>query len=129
MTFILVPAEGDDLQVNAWNWRPTLQLLLALDAITEEDYERMGAQALGGRVDSEKACRIADAVAQELKSTNPGERMLASLTVTKETKKFAVFSPNINAPDIDVNDLYSTSYEWLKTFEKFCRLSGGFEVM
>ena len=129
MTFILVPAEGEDLQVNAWNWRPTLQLLLALDAITEEDHELMGAQALGGRVDSEKAGRIADAIAQELKSMNPGERMQASLTVTKEPKELAVFFPSMSAPDIDVNELYSTSYEWLQTFEKFCRLSGGFEVM
>ena len=112
-----------------WNWRPTLQLLLALDAITEEDHDRMGTQVLGGRVDSEKACRIADAVAQELKYMNPGERMLASHTVTKELKKLSVFSPNMNAPDIDENDLYSASYEWLQTFEKFCRLSGGFEVM
>jgi hypothetical protein len=23
MSFILIPNEGEDIQVNAWNWRPT----------------------------------------------------------------------------------------------------------
>jgi hypothetical protein len=34
MSFILVPKEGEELQVNGWNWRPTLQLLLAAGVIT-----------------------------------------------------------------------------------------------
>src|SRR5689334_22729043 len=42
MSFILVPKEGEELQVNGWNWRPTLQLLLAAGVITREDYEVMG---------------------------------------------------------------------------------------
>jgi hypothetical protein len=42
MSFILVPKEGEDLQVNGWNWHPTLQLLLAAGVITEEDYEMLG---------------------------------------------------------------------------------------
>ena len=29
MSFILVSSEREDLQVNAWNWRPTLELLFA----------------------------------------------------------------------------------------------------
>jgi len=27
VTFILVPKNGEDTQVNAWNWRPTLELM------------------------------------------------------------------------------------------------------
>jgi hypothetical protein len=128
MTFILVPSEGEDLQVNAWNWRPTLELLFAANVITEEDHERMGAHGSAGKVDAEKASRIADAVLHKLLSMNAGERMLANLSVSKEPKKLAEFS-GVNADDIDENELYSTTYEWLEQFSKFCRSSGGFEVM
>jgi hypothetical protein len=64
MTFILVSAKGNELQVNAWNWRPTLDLML-----------------------------------------------------------------DMNPADIDANELYSATYEWLETFAKFCRSSGGFKVV
>ena len=129
MTFILVPTKGEDLQINAWNWRPTLELLLAATVITEEDHERMGAHGCGGQVDTVKACRIAEVVAQRLLSMNPGERILANLSVSKKPKKFAEFTPDTNADDVDKNELYSTTYEWLERFEKFCRSSGGFKVM
>src|SRR6185369_17961072 len=124
MSFILVPSEGEDLQVNAWNWRPTLELLFAAGVITEEDHGLLGCQGCGGRVTAEKAGRIADAVISKLNSMNPGQRMLADLSVSSEPKKLAVFSPNINDEDIDNNELYSTTFEWLDTFVKFCRSSG-----
>jgi hypothetical protein len=44
MSFILVPKHGDDVQVNAWNWRPTLELLLREGLISEELHDRMGAR-------------------------------------------------------------------------------------
>ena len=129
MTFILVPSQGEDLQVNAWNWRPTLELLFAANVISEEDHERMGAHGSAGKVDAGQASRIADAVVHKLDSMNVGERMLANLSVSKEPKKLAEFGPGVNAGDIDENELYSTTYEWLETFSKFCRSSRGFEVM
>ena len=129
MSFILVPSHGEDLQVNAWNWRPTLELLFAANVITEEDHERMGTHGPVGKVDAEKASRIADAVVHKLMSMNAGERMLANLSVSKEPKKLAEFGHGVNADDIDENELYSTTYEWLEKFSKFCLSSGGFEVM
>ena len=129
MSFILVPKEGEDLQVNGWNWRPTLQLLLAAGVITEEDYEVMGCQGRGAKVDQEKAGRIADVVAGKLRSMNRGQRMLPDLSVSSEPKKLAVFNPNKSTDNIDTIELYSTSFEWLHTFAKFCRSSKGFKVM
>ena len=61
MSFILVSSEGEDLQVNAWNWRPALELLFAAGLITENDYEALGRQGCGGRVDAEKADQIVNA--------------------------------------------------------------------
>jgi hypothetical protein len=131
MSFILVPKEGEDLQVNGWNWHPTLQLLLAAGVITEEDYEMLGCQGCGpkAKVDQEKAGQIADVLASKLSSMNPGHRMLFDLSVSSEPKKLAVFSPNMSTDDIDANELYSTTFEWLHTFAKFCRSSKGFKVM
>lgn len=79
MSFILVSSEGEDLQVNAWNWRPTLESLFVAGVITETDYELLGSQGCGARVDAEKASRIADAVMEKLDSMKTGERMLADL--------------------------------------------------
>ncbi len=64
MTFILIPSRGEDFRVNAWNWRPTLELLRAANVITEEDHERMGAQGCGGEADAEKASRLADVITE-----------------------------------------------------------------
>ena len=125
MTFILVPNQGEELQINAWNWRPTLELLYAGGVITEDDHLRMGAHGLG-KVDEAKALLMAEFVWQQLRSMNPGERMLSDLSVSKEPKQLSVFSGQ--ADDIDSNELYSTTYEWLETFARFCKSSKGFEV-
>ena len=129
MTFILVPSQGEDLQVNAWNWRPTLELLLAANVITEEDHERMGAPGSVAKVDAGKAYRIAEAVEHKLLSMTAGDRVLANLSISREPKKLAEFGPGMNPEGIEVNELYSTTYEWLVRFARFCRSSRGFEVM
>lgn len=129
MSFILVPVKGEDLKVNAWNWRPTLELLFAAGVITEDEHELLGCQGCGARVDSKKAAQIADAVTEKLDSMNPGQRMLADLSVSSEPKQRAVFSRGSNDKDIDTNELYSTTFEWLHTFVRFCERSGGFEVI
>jgi hypothetical protein len=130
MSFILVPKSGEDVQVNGWNWRPTLELLLEERVISEEQYGLMGAQYIGGQVDDELANRIADVAERKLKSMNPGDRMRADLTVTSEPKTPLVFTPGgSNADEISPIDTYSASYEWLTTFADFCRRSGGFEVL
>ena len=128
MSFILVSSASEDLQVNAWNLASHSRIVAA-GVITENDYELLGCQGCGGRVDAEKATQIADAVMEKLDSMKTGERMLADLSISVEPKKKAVFSPDANDKDIDVNELYSTTPEWLDTFAKFCRSSGGFRVM
>ena len=128
MTFILVPNQGEDLQINAWNWRATLELLYSGNLITDDEYERMGAQACGGKVDESKALAIAEFVVAKLRSMNPGERLLADLSVTQQPKKHTLFTPDMKAEDVDVNELYSATYEWLERFADFCRSSKGFKV-
>jgi len=129
MSFILVPKRGEDVQINAWNWRPTLELLLGEGVISGEQYELMGAQGTGGKVDAELADRIAEAVERRLMVMKSGERMLGDLTVTAKPKTKWVITPESGSDEIDANDMYSATYEWLKQFADFCRRSGGFEVV
>ena len=128
MSFILVPQKGDDIHVNGWNWRPTLEILYRENLISLENYERMGANGSGGHVDAELASRIADAIERRIEAMKPGEKLLADGSVTDRPKREVIFTPHMDSQEIDVNDLYSTNYEWLGRFRDFCRASGGFEV-
>ena len=127
MSFILEAKNGQSVQINAWNWRPTLELLRNAKIIDDETSEKMGIHG-HGRVDAETARRIAEFLDLKLKSMKPGERIRADLTVTAQPKKLAVFAPGGSEADIDAVELYSTTYEWLLKFRDFSRNSGGFEV-
>jgi hypothetical protein len=128
MAFILTPKNGEEIKINAWNWRPTLELLREAGLIDDDLYERMGTHGREARVDADMACRIAAFLDRRLGLMKPGERIRADLTTTDKPKKQVVFAPGIKVEDIDAVDLYSATYEWLLTFQDFCRRSGGFEV-
>ncbi|GEM_PF-393304 len=128
MAFILVPKNGEDIQINAWNWRPTLELLRAEGLISDENYERMGSQGCGGRVDGQVAHRIAELIDQKLAGMKAEDRLLPDLTVMSSPKPRVVFSPTTKPDDIAPLDIYSASYQWLVIFRDFCNRSGGFEV-
>jgi hypothetical protein len=121
MSFILVPKNGPDVQVNGWNWRPTLLLISRAGLVSEEEYERMGANGCGGKVDQAKALRIAEVVQAQVGKMKTGERMRADLTVTSLPQPVDLRS--------DPNELYSATYDWLCRFSDFCRRSGGFDVV
>jgi hypothetical protein len=129
MSFILVPKHGEDIQVNGWNWRPTLELLRREDLISAKNYEQMSAQGCGGKVDAGLASRIADVIDRWLAAMKPGDRVRSDLTVSAIEKTILTISPTTELDEIDVNEVYSTTYEWLATFKNFCRTSGGFEVL
>lgn len=42
MSFILIPNNGEEIKVNAWNCRPTIILLYAASLIDEEQHELDG---------------------------------------------------------------------------------------
>src|ERR1043165_3681015 len=105
MSFILFPKRGADLQINAWSWRPTLELLLGEGLISVELHERMGAQGAGGEVDAELAVQIAEAIERTLKGMKPGDRILADLTLTDRPKTKWVITPETQLDEMDANDM------------------------
>ena len=128
MSFILIPNQGDDVQVNAWNWRPTLEFLRAQNIITTDHAELLGCNGSGARVDADMANRIAAAVENKLSTIAPGDRMRVDLTITSNSKVPQVWGPDTQPDDIDVTNLYSATYEWLVTFKEFCKRCRGFMV-
>jgi hypothetical protein len=128
MTFILIPNQGEDVQINAWNWRPTIEFLRVENVITSEHAELLTCHGTEARVDADLANRMAGAIENRLLIMKPGERLRADLTVTAAPKPLAVFGPGTNPDDIDANELYSATHEWLVTFRDFCRRSHGFLV-
>jgi len=128
MSFILLPSKGDDVKVNAWNWRPTIQLLRDANLIDERQHELMSFNGGGGAVSSDTANEIAEFLEQRLSQMIPGQRIRSDLTVSGDPKEKVVFTPSTKVEDIDAVDLYSATYEWLVMFRDFCRASGGFKV-
>jgi hypothetical protein len=129
MSFILIPKNGEDLKINAWNWRPTLELLRSADVIDDDLFERMGIHGFKAEVDATTANRIADFLETRLRVMKPEQRLLADLTVSDTPKKRMIITPDTMIHQIDVVNVYSASYEWLVEFRDFSRTSGGFEVL
>jgi len=125
MSFILVPKQGEDLQVNAWNWRPTIEFLRVEGIIDDETSELLTLNGRGAQADADLTRRMAIAVERKLQSMHPGERIRSDLSVTNAPKKLA----ELHKPEsIDAVDVYSATYEWLVQFKTFCERSGGFKV-
>jgi hypothetical protein len=128
MGFILIPKNGEKIFINAWNWRPTLELLRDAELIDEDLFERMGTHGCKAEVDAPTACRIADFIQTRLCAMKSEQRVLYDLTITDRPKKPLIITPDTKADQIDAVDVYSASYEWLVQFRDFSMTSGGFEV-
>jgi hypothetical protein len=129
MAFILIPKNGEEVTINAWNWRPTLELLRNVGLIDDDLYERMGTFGREAIVDADTALRIADFLDERLRTIRAGDRIRADLTVTDKAKKSLIITPGMQTEQIDVVDVYSATYEWLVQFRDFARASGGFQVV
>jgi hypothetical protein len=129
MAFILISENGEEVVINAWNWRPTLELLRDATLIDDDLYERMGTFGREAKVDADTADRIADFLDERLAAMKKGDRIRADLTITDEAKKPLIITPETQIEQIDVVDTYSATYEWLVQFKDFSKASGGFEVV
>jgi len=121
MSFILVPNLGEDIQINGWNWRPTLRLLEESGILSEEQLERMGAQGAGGEVDADQAMGLAEFLTEFLRGKDPSHRLRLDLTFTDAPKDFSK-----KITDMELEELYSA---WLSQFRDFCNRCQGFRVV
>ncbi|MBZ5492143.1 MAG: hypothetical protein LAO76_14525 [Acidobacteriia bacterium] len=129
MSFILIAKNGEEIKINAWNWRPALELLRDAEIIDNDLFERMGTYGCKAEVDADTASRIGDYIGTRALAMKPEQGVLADLTVTDRPKKTLIITPDTKIDQIDAIDVYSASYEWLVTFCDFSRTSGGFEML
>lgn len=121
MTVILKSPGGDDVRVNGWNWRPTVNLVAKALGLDEEAAEKLQTNGIGACVSAEQAVQIAAFLDSYIQSLPQGGRVRLDGSVTEEPKSYAI--------DFVATSNYSASYEWLVKFRDFCKTCGGFRVI
>ncbi len=113
--------EANSLDVNAWNWRPTLALLERFAVLPEDELERMGFNGGGGEATVDQARVIAGKLEELLEGLRKDERVRLDLSVTDEPDDGTFYRD-------DLTKNYSATREWLEQFAGFCRTCNGFYV-
>lgn len=122
MSVILKSPNGADVQVNMWNWRPTVMLVRKVIELDDERFELLQVNGVGAMVSYTEAAKIADYLDSYLADFPKEGRLLLDgvVTETPDTSEFYRDSLEKN---------YSANYSWLTKFRDFCRNSGGFKVL
>ena len=128
MAVILVPAAGEDMMINWWNWRPTVAMLVRAGILPAgEREERCLANGCGGCLSASEALRAAEYIESLIADMEPGERVMLDGEITD---KPIDYTKSISEWDqADTWNAYSALYDLLTAFAEFCRRSGGFEVV
>ena len=129
MSFILVDSANDkhDIQINGWNWRPTMALLVRAGIIPSgERYDDCLCQGCGGFFTKGEATQAADFIEGLVTRLKPEERVMSDGSITDKPKNYDL--PITEWDEQEVWDHYSAGYEWLRMFIDFCRQSQGFKV-
>jgi hypothetical protein len=129
MSFILqdMGDDGNDLQINGWNWRPTIALLVNADILPSgERAEKCLCQGCGGYFTNEEAKRAAEFLEDLIAQMKPEERIMLDGSVRNKSKNYDI--PITEWDEGEAWDHYSAGYDWLQKFRTFCLGSSGFEI-
>jgi hypothetical protein len=111
----------NDLGVNGWNWRPTIELIRLANILNEQQLEWMGYNA-GCEIEQKEAYQIGQYLQEKiLPKLSEGDRVEYDLTIT-DVPDDGVF----HRDQLEKN--YSAKYEWLVEFTTFCLNCKGFAV-
>jgi hypothetical protein len=119
VSFSLVPTTGEEIWINAWNWRPTEALVRRTGIVPDETLELLEYGI--SEVTAEQAGRLAGFLDDYLSRLGPRDRVLLDGQVVDEPDTF-----EFHREDLARN--YSATYEWLTRFRDFCRTSNGFTM-
>lgn len=117
MSFIiedLAPDNKHDLQINGWNWRPTVELIRSFGIIASERAELIEIQGLGAAVTEAEAHAIGQKLRTMLVTLNDEQRVRRDLSITSEP-----WNPE---------NPYEASVLWLRKFSDFCVKCKGFKI-
>jgi len=128
LAVILVPATGEDMMINWWNWRPAVAMLVRAGILPAgEREERCLANGCGGCLSDAEALRAAEYIDGLVCDMKPGQRILFDGEVTEKPIDYG--KPISEWNEADTIDNYSAQYDLLRDLAAFCRRSGGFEVL
>ncbi len=113
--------ERHHLKVNAWHWRPTLELIASFELIDDERLEGMSFNG-STTVTQEEAKGVGRRLERDVLPRLELERLNTDFGTTGTDD--ATF---YRAPET-MHKNYGVTYEWLQTFADFCLTSKGFEV-
>ena len=122
MSWWLVGKNGSEIRVNAWRWRPTLELLKANHLIEDTRLEAMGYNGTGTEISAQEAEQIAQVVEGIVEKLDVQDRVLLDLSSTSEADTGQLYRE-------EWEKNYSAPVAWLSEFASFCKSSGGFEVV
>jgi len=127
MAFILKPNYGQDIMINRWNWYPTVELMVREGLLTKERAEVCRFNGCGSYITGEEADCVSVRLDSLLKRMRPGEHLLMDGTVTDVRKEHNL--PSDESPELDWDNVFSASFEWLSNFRDFCRTCNGFKIV
>lgn len=128
MTVILVPASGEDIVINWWNWRPTVAMLVRAGILPAgEREERCLLNGCGGYLSGSEALQAAEYIDLLIVGMKPGQRVLFDGEVTDKPIDYS--KPISDWDEAETWQRYSALYHVLKEFAAFSRRSGGFKVV
>lgn len=111
----------NNLDVNGWNWRPTIEIIRLANILDEQQLDWMGYNA-GCEIDQEQAFRIGQFLQGKiLPNLRVGDRVEYDLSITSVPDD-GVFHRD------QLHKNYSANYEWLVNFTTFCLNCKGFAV-
>lgn len=123
MSFSITDLGGnrEELRINTWNWRPTIELIRLTNLLSDDELEMIGYN-LNTEIDEQRARQIGaflrDTVLPRLQ---PGQRLSYDLTLTPEPDTFEFYRD-------DFAKNYSATHEWLVRFADFALTCEGFVV-
>jgi hypothetical protein len=121
MSWTLETPAGASLGVNAWNWRPTVELLERAGIIDAETAGLLGCN-IDVELSGEQARRIAEFLDTYLAGLPGDGRVMLDGSTTTEPDTY-----ELHRDDLSRN--YSATADWLRTFRDFCRAAtNGFTV-
>jgi hypothetical protein len=113
MSWTLESPEGGRLDVNAWNWRPTLSLLESAEVLDAETAALLGVNGYVP-VTGREAGRIADFLDAYLEGLPGDGRVRLDGGVTTEPDTY-----ELHRDELGRN--YAAGAGWLRAFRDFCR--------
>lgn len=126
MSFTLYDNGSENFEFNAsvWKWKAAVELIRALDIISDGTARQMSYNAAGIKIDIEDAHRIGETFRDQiLPKLHPNKRIFADGTVTD-----APDDGLIHRDDDDQWKNYSVDHDWVKEFSEFCLRSKGFQI-